>query len=278
MDRIEIDTVAVPRQDAAASSEVVAEIEGSYLQLSDAEFRSRIRTAYRRMAVCDLCPRHCGAHRLSGDTGSCGAALRPKVFVWNLHRGEEPPVSGTRGSGTVFLSGCNLNCCYCQNYPLSQLHHGHRCRLDDSQLYWLNYRKREPTTSTLSHPLTSTPVTGAILPRGNRDCTFPSSTTRAATMRPSTLHFWMELWISTWAIFGYGRSSRHGALGSPRLRLFAKRALVEMHRQVGDISMDEQGRYVSRGLMSGTSFFHATPAWPGTSLASLLTGSHLRPT
>ena len=93
----------------ATSPEVVAKTDGSYLQLSDAEFRARIRSAYGRLAACDLCPRRCGAHRLAGDTGYCGAALKPKVFVWNLHRGEEPPVSGTRGSGTVFLSGCNLN-------------------------------------------------------------------------------------------------------------------------------------------------------------------------
>src|SRR5450756_2774328 len=110
--------VAVPRQDVATNPEVVAEVDGSYLHLSDANFRARIRNAYRRMAACDLCPRRCGAHRLSGDTGYCGAALKPNVFVWNLHRGEEPPVSGTRGSGTVFLSGCNLNCCYCQNLSL----------------------------------------------------------------------------------------------------------------------------------------------------------------
>jgi len=102
----------------------VVDVSGAYLHLSDDEFRSRIKTAYQRLLRCDLCPRHCGARRLSGATGYCGAALRPRVFVSNLHRGEEPPVSGTVVRGTVFLSGCNLNCCYCQNYPLSQLHHG----------------------------------------------------------------------------------------------------------------------------------------------------------
>ena len=73
---------------------------------------------------CELCPRRCGADRLGGGRGWCGAGALARVYRWGLHDGEEPPVSGTRGSGTVFFSHCTLGCLYCQNYRWSQERRG----------------------------------------------------------------------------------------------------------------------------------------------------------
>ncbi len=69
---------------------------------------------------CELCPRKCGADR-SKEVGFCGCSNVIDVSSYNLHYGEEPPVSGRSGSGTVFFAGCNMRCVYCQNYPISQL-------------------------------------------------------------------------------------------------------------------------------------------------------------
>ena len=68
---------------------------------------------------CTLCPRRCGADRAAGRTGFCGAGATLKAARAALHHWEEPCISGTRGSGTVFFSGCTLKCCFCQNYPIS---------------------------------------------------------------------------------------------------------------------------------------------------------------
>ena len=68
---------------------------------------------------CTLCPRRCGADRAAGRTGFCGAGSTLKAARAALHYWEEPCISGTRGSGTVFFSGCTLKCCFCQNYPIS---------------------------------------------------------------------------------------------------------------------------------------------------------------
>ena len=68
---------------------------------------------------CTLCPRRCGADRAAGRTGSCGAGGTLKAARAALHYWEEPCISGTKGSGTVFFSGCTLKCCFCQNYPIS---------------------------------------------------------------------------------------------------------------------------------------------------------------
>lgn len=72
------------------------------------------------MSGCALCPRICGADRFAGRLGYCGAGSSVRVFRYGSHHGEEPPISGTAGSGTVFFSHCTLKCVYCQNYRWSQ--------------------------------------------------------------------------------------------------------------------------------------------------------------
>ncbi len=96
-----------------------------YLDLyNSGELLGRVREAYRRLAACDLCPHECRVNRVKGELGVCRSGLRPKVASANLHRGEEPPISGMKGSGTVFFSGCTLHCPFCQNFPISQLGNG----------------------------------------------------------------------------------------------------------------------------------------------------------
>ena len=70
--------------------------------------------------LCELCPHRCGADRFGGsEAGFCGALDRPRVFRWGPHFGEEPPITGERGSGCVFFSRCTMKCLYCQNSPWS---------------------------------------------------------------------------------------------------------------------------------------------------------------
>ncbi|OGU17206.1 MAG: radical SAM protein [Geobacteraceae bacterium GWC2_53_11] len=88
------------------------------------ELLQRVREAYRRLAACDLCPHDCGVNRIKDQRGVCGAGLKPKIASANVHHGEEPPISGSKGSGTIFLTGCSLKCVFCQNYPISQFGNG----------------------------------------------------------------------------------------------------------------------------------------------------------
>ncbi|MBQ3835322.1 MAG: radical SAM protein [Elusimicrobia bacterium] len=84
-----------------------------------------IKKLYQIMEKCSLCPRKCGVNRLKGEKGACQIGADLKVASINLHYGEEPPISGESGSGTVFFTGCNLSCVFCQNYPISQLCNGY---------------------------------------------------------------------------------------------------------------------------------------------------------
>ena len=81
---------------------------------------------WKRLERCDLCPRQCHANRLKDHTGYCGAAKELVVYTAFLHHGEEPAISGFKGSGAIFFSGCNLKCVYCQNHRFSHTLTGNR--------------------------------------------------------------------------------------------------------------------------------------------------------
>ncbi|MFC2036546.1 4Fe-4S cluster-binding domain-containing protein, partial [Chloroflexota bacterium] len=97
----------------------------SYLALNrTGELARRIDATWAMLAPCQLCPYQCRVDRLNGERGICRMGSRPTVSSWNLHPWEEPPISGVRGSGTIFFSGCTGRCQFCQNYPISQLNYG----------------------------------------------------------------------------------------------------------------------------------------------------------
>jgi putative pyruvate formate lyase activating enzyme len=84
------------------------------------ELRERAERLVKRLAECDICPRSCRVNRLEGNGGFCRSGKLVSVASRCAHHGEEPALSGTRGSGTIFFSSCNLSCVYCQNSQISQ--------------------------------------------------------------------------------------------------------------------------------------------------------------
>ena len=114
----------------------------------------RLREAIERIeelsSPCLLCPRECKAKRKEGELGVCGLDDKLKVFCCNLHFGEEPPLSGTgltegvkaKGSGTVFFSGCNLRCVFCQNFAFSHNGNGKFMTVEDLSEEMLKLQKR----------------------------------------------------------------------------------------------------------------------------------------
>jgi putative pyruvate formate lyase activating enzyme len=95
--------------------------EAGYISLyHSGELKRRVEELEARLESCDICPRKCGVNRLEGELGFCHSGALPIVDTICQHLGEEPPISGTRGSGTVFFGNCNLRCVYCQNHQISQ--------------------------------------------------------------------------------------------------------------------------------------------------------------
>jgi len=93
--------------------------------------------AGQMLLSCNICPRNCGIDRTTGKTGFCRTALKAKVYNHMSHHGEEPPVSGTRGSGTIFFSNCNMACVYCQNYDFSQSGQGREVTTEELASFML---------------------------------------------------------------------------------------------------------------------------------------------
>src|SRR4030067_1015233 len=99
-------------------------LTASYHTLSRSELWERIRSAEELLKNCALCPRNCGVDRTAGETGFCKTGDQPFVSSWGPHFGEERPLVGRFGSGTIFFSRCNLGCIFCQNYSISHLGEG----------------------------------------------------------------------------------------------------------------------------------------------------------
>ncbi len=78
----------------------------------------------KRLVSCDLCPRKCNVDRTSGELGACKTSDKPTISSYGPHYGEESVLVGRNGSGTIFFSGCNLGCVFCQNYEISQMANG----------------------------------------------------------------------------------------------------------------------------------------------------------
>jgi putative pyruvate formate lyase activating enzyme len=96
----------------------------AYLNLSLTELKARASIATDRMDCCDLCAHCCEVDRLNGKLGVCKTGLRARVSSYGAHMGEEDPLRGRKGSGTIFFSSCNLQCQYCQNHDISQTDSG----------------------------------------------------------------------------------------------------------------------------------------------------------
>jgi putative pyruvate formate lyase activating enzyme len=95
--------------------------EPGYLRLyKSGELARRVESFEARLKRCDLCPRQCFVNRTEGERGTCHSGVLPIVTSTCAHHGEEPALSGTRGSGTIFFGNCNMSCVYCQNYQISQ--------------------------------------------------------------------------------------------------------------------------------------------------------------
>ncbi|MFC1624486.1 radical SAM protein [Candidatus Omnitrophota bacterium] len=91
----------------------------------------KVKEACKLLESCRLCPRRCEVNRLKGELGFCKAGSLPMVSSFHAHFGEEPPISGHSGSGTIFFTHCSLRCVFCQNHSISQLGEGREVKIEE---------------------------------------------------------------------------------------------------------------------------------------------------
>jgi putative pyruvate formate lyase activating enzyme len=131
----------------------------SYVDLyNSGDLDARVLAAKEHLECCSLCPRRCSVNRLGGEIGHCGVGPSPKVAAMSIHHWEEPPISGSCGSGTIFFSGCSLKCRFCQNYPISQLGVGRSISVQELARGMLSLQKRNAHNINLVTPTHQLPA------------------------------------------------------------------------------------------------------------------------
>ena len=117
--------------------------EPSYVKLYESgELNEIIERLYKILESCELCPRKCRVNRLKGEKGYCRSGSELIVSSYGPHFGEEPELVGRHGSGTIFLTNCNLLCVYCQNYDISHLGYGEEVSIEEAADMMLSLQKR----------------------------------------------------------------------------------------------------------------------------------------
>lgn len=107
---------------------------------------------YNDLKNCKVCPRNCGIDRTKGEKGFCNSGFSVKCALAYIHKWEEPIISGSRGSGTVFFSGCNLKCVFCQNYDISSLNNGKEITVERLSDIFIEQQQRNVHNINLVSP------------------------------------------------------------------------------------------------------------------------------
>ena len=225
--------------------------EPSYLKLYRyGELEARIEEGLALMESCHLCPRQCGVNRLDGETGYCRTGRRASVAGYNAHFGEEAPLVGNSGSGTIFLSSCNLLCSFCQNYDISHLNQGVEVEPARIAAMMIDLMKKGCHNINFVTPThTVAQILEALIPAIEQGLNVPLVYNSGGYESVETLalldgifdiympdfKFWEDAWAERFC-------------KAPDYRVRAKAAIREMHRQVGDLLVDSEGIAV-RGLL-----------------------------
>jgi putative pyruvate formate lyase activating enzyme len=223
----------------------------AYLELAHSgELERRARAAVDSLARCLLCPRVCESDRLQGEEGICRVGMHARVASSFPHHGEESCLSGTRGSGTIFFAGCSLRCVFCQNWEIS-----HDCQGEDVDPEGLARRMVE-LASLGCHNInwvTPTHVVPQLLAaldlavkKGFR---LPIVYNTGGYDSVETLRLLdgvVDIYLPDFKLWDEGAAQRFlKAADYPEV---ARAAIREMHRQVGDLVLDEDG-LARRGLL-----------------------------
>ena len=201
------------------------------------------------MEKCHLCPRECGVDRVTA-LGFCGQPKEIKIAKVSLHRFEEPPISGTRGSGTVFFGGCNLRCVFCQNRAIS--HGGVGRKMDDGALIDAMLRLQDAGAHNINlvTPSHYTLQLARLLERARSLLHIPvvwNSSAYESVDSLRALDGLVDVYLPDVKYFSPAVSAAYSS--APDYYAVAVRAISEMLRQVGDARLYSDEGILLRGMI-----------------------------
>jgi putative pyruvate formate lyase activating enzyme len=222
----------------------------AYLHMDPVGLQERVDNLKGLASPCRLCPRKCGSKRKEGGRGYCRTGYLPVVSSAHPHHGEERPLSGNRGSGTIFLTNCNLGCTFCQNYDISHLGRGQAISVPDLAAAMLKLQEsgcHNINFVTPSHQVHAIVEAVLIASRGGLRLPLVYNTGGYDSME--TLRLLEDVFDIYMPDVKFSDPPTAETLADaadyPEV---VRDAVLEMHRQVGDLVTDDKG-VARRGLL-----------------------------
>ncbi len=226
--------------------------EAAYLALlRSGELARRAQLAYERLEACNICPRQCGVNRReSGKGAGCKTGDRAVVSSCNPHFGEEAPLVGRGGSGTIFFAHCNLKCQYCQNYEISQLGQGRQVEPEELAAMMLQLQEMGCHNINFVSPTHVVPqIIAGVLIAAQAGLRLPLVYNTGGYDSLATLELLdgiVDIYMPDMKYADAEIAHKYSKIEDyPRHN---QAAVKEMHRQVGDLAMDRRG-VALRGLL-----------------------------
>lgn len=205
---------------------------------------------FEELKSCELCPRRCKADRLSGETGFCGADDRLYLARAALHFWEEPCISGEKGSGTVFFSGCNLRCVFCQNHEISRMDSKKEVTVERLSEIFLELQEKGALNINLVTPTHYIPqIIEALDISKEKGLVLPVvyNTSGYETVESlKRLEGYVQVYLPDFKYMDGELSKKYSS--APDYPEKAKLALDEMVRQVGEAEFSEDG-IIKKGVI-----------------------------
>lgn len=225
--------------------------EPAYLNLlRSGELARRVEQAYQHLARCDLCAWECQVNRRAGVLGVCRTGEHARLSSYGPHLGEEDPLRGWRGSGTIFFAGCNLRCQYCQNHDISQGDAGVQVEPQRLAMVMLDLQESGCHNINLVSPThVVAPILAAVLIAAQAGLRLPLvyntggyDSLTALRLLDGVVDIYMPdmKYASAQTALCYSKVRRYPQVNQA--------AVKEMHRQVGDLVIDARG-LAQRGLL-----------------------------
>jgi putative pyruvate formate lyase activating enzyme len=227
------------------------DFEAAYMDLyRSGELQERAEAAVAGLAQCTVCPRDCGVDRLADETATCKTGRQAIVSSYFPHMGEEDPLRGWRGSGTIFFSMCNLRCVFCQNYDISQVRSGAEVSSEQLAVMMLELQHLGCHNINFVTPEHVVPqVLEALLVAVEAGLRLPIVYNTSAYDSLESLR-WLDgvidIYMPDFKLWDERLSLRY--LKARDYPAAARAALKEMHRQVGVLKMDKNG-LAKRGVL-----------------------------
>jgi putative pyruvate formate lyase activating enzyme len=223
----------------------------SYLEeLSFIELKERAEELKALMLECRLCPNSCGANRLEDETGLCSSSDAVKISSFGPHFGEESPLVGINGSGTIFFTNCNLSCVFCQNYDISQLGVGREISIEDLARLMLRLQNQGCHNINFVTPTHFTPqIVESLALAVDKGLEIPLVYNCGGYESTETLRLLDNIFDIYMPDIKYSEElAAESYSGVKDYWAVVKKALKEMYMQVGDLKTSRSG-IAQRGLL-----------------------------